>query len=87
MNGHLQLIPGASKEEMEALYMSERLKRKVHKKGPAPKLLGNERCEICGQLANGFHYNVLRRGLCNVKSEGVILYSEPNELLELIRLI
>jgi hypothetical protein len=59
INGHLQLLPGTSKEEIEALYMAERLKRKVHKKGPAPKLLGNERCEICGQLANGFHYNVL----------------------------
>ena len=60
VNGHLRMIPGASKEEIEALYMSERLKRKIHKKGPAPKLLGNEKCEICGQLANGFHYNVLR---------------------------
>lgn len=59
INDRLQMVPNASKEEMEAMYMSERLKRKVHKKGPAPKLLGNERCEICGHLANGFHYNVL----------------------------
>ena len=40
--------------------MAERMKRKIHKKGPAPKLLGNERCQICGHPANGFHYNVLR---------------------------
>ena len=66
INGHLQLLPGTSKEEIEALYMAERLKRKVHKKGPAPKLLGNERCEICGQLANGFHYNVLRNQAQNL---------------------
>ena len=48
------------KEEIEARYMAERMKRKIHKKGPAPKLLGNERCQICGHPANGFHYNVLR---------------------------
>ena len=35
------------------------MKRKIHRKGPAPKLLGDELCEICGQTANGFHYNVL----------------------------
>ena len=65
INGHLHLLgtPGHTKEQMEQMYMQERLKRKVHKKGPAPKLLGNERCEICGQLANGFHYNVLRWAL------------------------
>lgn len=51
------------KEEIEARYMAERMKRKIHKKGPAPKLLGNERCQICGHPANGFHYNVLRNAL------------------------
>ena len=48
------------KAEVEAEYLAERLKRKIHKKGPAPKLLGNERCQVCGQQANGFHYCKLR---------------------------
>ena len=30
INDRLQMVPNASKEEMEAMYMSERLKRKVH---------------------------------------------------------
>ncbi|XP_077819070.1 oxysterols receptor LXR-alpha isoform X4 [Macaca mulatta] len=29
------------------------------KKGPAPKMLGNELCSVCGDKASGFHYNVL----------------------------
>ncbi|XP_060130307.1 oxysterols receptor LXR-alpha isoform X2 [Zootoca vivipara] len=29
------------------------------KKGPAPKMLGNEVCRVCGDKASGFHYNVL----------------------------
>ncbi|XP_078511331.1 oxysterols receptor LXR-beta-like isoform X1 [Lissotriton helveticus] len=29
------------------------------KKGPAPKMLGNEKCSVCGDKASGFHYNVL----------------------------
>ncbi|XP_068097221.1 oxysterols receptor LXR-beta-like isoform X2 [Hyperolius riggenbachi] len=29
------------------------------KKGPAPKMLGNEVCSVCGDKASGFHYNVL----------------------------
>ncbi|XP_062948569.1 oxysterols receptor LXR-alpha isoform X2 [Cynocephalus volans] len=29
------------------------------KKGPAPKMLGNELCGVCGDKASGFHYNVL----------------------------
>jgi len=52
-------MPNASKQDLEDLYNTERMKRKIHRKGPAPKLLGDELCEICGQTANGFHYNVL----------------------------
>eukprot|EP00062_Callorhinchus_milii_P026850 gi/632989456/ref/XP_007883658.1/ PREDICTED: oxysterols receptor LXR-beta-like [Callorhinchus milii] len=29
------------------------------KKGPAPKMLGNEVCSVCGDKASGFHYHVL----------------------------
>ncbi|XP_064781054.1 oxysterols receptor LXR-alpha-like isoform X2 [Oncorhynchus masou masou] len=29
------------------------------KKGPAPKMMGNEVCSVCGDKASGFHYNVL----------------------------
>ncbi|KAJ8789760.1 hypothetical protein J1605_021718 [Eschrichtius robustus] len=29
------------------------------KKGPAPKMLGDELCQVCGDTASGFHYNVL----------------------------
>ncbi|KAG7247269.1 hypothetical protein CRUP_000486, partial [Coryphaenoides rupestris] len=29
------------------------------KKGPAPKMLGNEVCSVCSDKASGFHYNVL----------------------------
>lgn len=30
-----------------------------HRKGPAPKMLGTERCSVCRDKASGFHYNVL----------------------------
>ncbi|XP_060694352.1 oxysterols receptor LXR-alpha-like [Hemiscyllium ocellatum] len=33
--------------------------RAKRKKGPAPKMLGNEVCSVCGDKASGFHYNVL----------------------------
>lgn len=36
--------------------MGQPVKRK---KGPAPKMLGNEVCSVCGDKASGFHYNVL----------------------------
>ena len=29
------------------------------RKGPAPKLQGDEKCTICDHKATGFHYNVL----------------------------
>jgi len=38
--------------------------RKKSKKGPAPKLFGNERCKICDSRATGFHYNVLSCEAC-----------------------
>ncbi|XP_028650091.1 oxysterols receptor LXR-alpha isoform X1 [Erpetoichthys calabaricus] len=37
---------------------SDRLPVK-RKKGPAPKMMGNEVCSVCGDKASGFHYNVL----------------------------
>ena len=40
--------------------------RKKSKKGPAPKLFGNERCKICDSRATGFHYNVLSCEACKV---------------------
>ncbi|XP_067413800.1 oxysterols receptor LXR-alpha isoform X1 [Emydura macquarii macquarii] len=45
-------------EDFCSLTLSENppLKRK---KGPAPKMLGNEVCSVCGDKASGFHYNVL----------------------------
>ncbi|XP_064423243.1 oxysterols receptor LXR-alpha isoform X2 [Latimeria chalumnae] len=48
--------PGKIKEEY--LPHEERLPMK-RKKGPAPKMLGNEVCSVCGDKASGFHYNVL----------------------------
>ena len=42
--------------------------RKKSKKGPAPKLFGNERCKICDSRATGFHYNVLSCEACKVKT-------------------
>ncbi|XP_078197110.1 oxysterols receptor LXR-alpha isoform X6 [Callithrix jacchus] len=35
------------------------LRPQKRKKGPAPKMLGNELCSVCGDKASGFHYNVL----------------------------
>ncbi|CAG5114102.1 Oidioi.mRNA.OKI2018_I69.chr2.g8173.t1.cds [Oikopleura dioica] len=40
------------------------LPRKKNKKGPAPKLFGNETCKICDAKATGFHYNVLSCEAC-----------------------
>lgn len=34
------------------------------RKGPAPKLFGNELCKICDSKATGFHYNVLSCEAC-----------------------
>ena len=42
------------------------LRKKKSKKGPAPKLFGNERCKICDSKATGFHYNVLSCEACKV---------------------
>ncbi|XP_036620035.1 oxysterols receptor LXR-alpha isoform X1 [Trichosurus vulpecula] len=38
---------------------SAELRPLKRKKGPAPKMLGNEVCSVCGDKASGFHYNVL----------------------------
>uniref|UniRef100_A0ABI7YWB2 Nuclear receptor subfamily 1 group H member 3 n=1 Tax=Felis catus TaxID=9685 RepID=A0ABI7YWB2_FELCA len=38
---------------------STELRPQKRKKGPAPKMLGNELCSVCGDKASGFHYNVL----------------------------
>ncbi|XP_006865138.1 PREDICTED: oxysterols receptor LXR-alpha isoform X2 [Chrysochloris asiatica] len=38
---------------------STELRTPKRKKGPAPKMLGNELCSVCGDKASGFHYNVL----------------------------
>uniref|UniRef100_A0A8C0S4G7 Nuclear receptor subfamily 1 group H member 3 n=2 Tax=Canis lupus familiaris TaxID=9615 RepID=A0A8C0S4G7_CANLF len=38
---------------------SAELRPQKRKKGPAPKMLGNELCSVCGDKASGFHYNVL----------------------------
>lgn len=48
------LLPG-----VEALPESTELRPQKRKKGPAPKMLGNELCSVCGDKASGFHYNVL----------------------------
>ncbi|KAF6333744.1 nuclear receptor subfamily 1 group H member 3 [Rhinolophus ferrumequinum] len=48
------LLPG-----MEALSDTTELRPQKRKKGPAPKMLGNELCSVCGDKASGFHYNVL----------------------------
>lgn len=34
-------------------------KREKRKKGPAPKLDGNELCQVCSDKASGYHYGVL----------------------------
>ncbi|XP_030053821.1 oxysterols receptor LXR-beta isoform X2 [Microcaecilia unicolor] len=41
-----------------SIHSAEEPERK-RKKGPAPKMLGNEVCSVCGDKASGFHYNVL----------------------------
>ena len=41
--------------------------RRKSKKGPAPKLFGNEKCKICESRATGFHYNVLSCEACKVR--------------------
>ena len=40
--------------------------KRKSKKGPAPKLFGNEKCKICESRATGFHYNVLSCEACKV---------------------
>lgn len=44
-------------EHFVCLYLE--LRPQKRKKGPAPKMLGNELCSVCGDKASGFHYNVL----------------------------
>ncbi|XP_053781483.1 oxysterols receptor LXR-alpha isoform X2 [Desmodus rotundus] len=48
------LLPG-----VEVPPESTELRPQKRKKGPAPKMLGNELCSVCGDKASGFHYNVL----------------------------
>uniref|UniRef100_A0A3Q2L3I8 Nuclear receptor subfamily 1 group H member 3 n=2 Tax=Equus TaxID=9789 RepID=A0A3Q2L3I8_HORSE len=48
------LLPG-----VEAPPESTEPRPQKRKKGPAPKMLGNELCSVCGDKASGFHYNVL----------------------------
>ncbi|XP_071752269.1 oxysterols receptor LXR-alpha [Centroberyx gerrardi] len=50
----IKLDPAAG--DMPANTDGQPVKRK---KGPAPKMLGNEVCSVCGDKASGFHYNVL----------------------------
>ena len=42
--------------------------KRKSKKGPAPKLFGNEKCKICESRATGFHYNVLSCEACKVSN-------------------
>lgn len=49
--------------------------RKKSKKGPAPKLFGNEKCKICESRATGFHYNVLSCEACKVAYFQVLSFS------------
>ncbi|KAJ0001865.1 hypothetical protein NQD34_001661 [Periophthalmus magnuspinnatus] len=51
---HIKLDPAAS--DASPSLDGQPVKRK---KGPAPKMLGNEVCSVCGDKASGFHYNVL----------------------------
>lgn len=51
---HIKQDPAAS--DASASLDGQPVKRK---KGPAPKMLGNEVCSVCGDKASGFHYNVL----------------------------
>ncbi|KAM5247402.1 oxysterols receptor LXR-alpha isoform 2-T2 [Ctenodactylus gundi] len=51
--------PAALLPRVEALPEPTELRPQKRKKGPAPKMLGNELCSVCGDKASGFHYNVL----------------------------
>ncbi|XP_066893274.1 oxysterols receptor LXR-alpha isoform X4 [Kogia breviceps] len=51
--------PTAPLPGVEAPPESTELRPQKRKKGPAPKMLGNELCSVCGDKASGFHYNVL----------------------------
>uniref|UniRef100_A0A8C3YQ28 Nuclear receptor subfamily 1 group H member 3 n=1 Tax=Catagonus wagneri TaxID=51154 RepID=A0A8C3YQ28_9CETA len=51
--------PTALLPRVEATPESTELRPQKRKKGPAPKMLGNELCSVCGDKASGFHYNVL----------------------------
>uniref|UniRef100_A0A8C0X495 Oxysterols receptor LXR-alpha n=1 Tax=Castor canadensis TaxID=51338 RepID=A0A8C0X495_CASCN len=51
--------PTAPLPRGEALPEPTELRPQKRKKGPAPKMLGNELCSVCGDKASGFHYNVL----------------------------
>lgn len=59
--------PSTSKSPNSSLKMVDNgmlTPRKKSKKGPAPKLFGNEKCKICDSRATGFHYNVLSCEAC-----------------------
>uniref|UniRef100_A0A8C6EUQ3 Nuclear receptor subfamily 1 group H member 3 n=1 Tax=Marmota marmota marmota TaxID=9994 RepID=A0A8C6EUQ3_MARMA len=51
--------PTALFPRAESLPETTELRPQKRKKGPAPKMLGNELCSVCGDKASGFHYNVL----------------------------
>ncbi|KAL2806150.1 oxysterols receptor LXR-alpha isoform 5 [Daubentonia madagascariensis] len=51
--------PTALLPRVEAPSEPTELRPQKRKKGPAPKMLGNELCSVCGDKASGFHYNVL----------------------------
>lgn len=51
--------PTALLPRVEAPAEPTELRPQKRKKGPAPKMLGNELCSVCGDKASGFHYNVL----------------------------
>ncbi|KYO17163.1 hypothetical protein Y1Q_0007599 [Alligator mississippiensis] len=50
-------VPGTDGEGTAQSTGEEPVRR--HRKGPAPKMLGTERCSVCRDKASGFHYNVL----------------------------
>ncbi|PKU32834.1 oxysterols receptor lxr-alpha [Limosa lapponica baueri] len=58
---HLVLEDGDDQFEGEGQIEDFQMKNPPlkRKKGPAPKMLGNEVCSVCGDKASGFHYNVL----------------------------
>lgn len=61
LSSGLPVEPGLIKPEPAASDASAPLDGQPvkRKKGPAPKMLGNEVCSVCGDKASGFHYNVL----------------------------